>query len=198
MKKLLVSALLVSAAVSVSACSDGNVKDKLGLRRSIPDEFRVVANPPLSVPPEFTVRPPAEAKAYAVQNRAEETGKRVLFEKAAMEGTMPAEDDPSFSKNENAFLNQLGANTADPNIKNQLRRDEALEAEEKKDGFFGKVASLGSSDDANDEPVVNALEEKKRIGENVKEGKSVTDGETPVIEKKSAEKTGLLNRIFGW
>lgn len=44
------------AAVAISACS--GIKEDLGLAKRAPDEFTVVKRPPLSMPPDFALRPP--------------------------------------------------------------------------------------------------------------------------------------------
>ena len=47
--------------IALAACDSNTVKDTLGLERTAPDEYRVVSRPPLSVPPDFTMRPPTTA-----------------------------------------------------------------------------------------------------------------------------------------
>jgi len=46
----------ITAAVALSGCS--NVSRALGAERSTPDEFRTVTIAPLTVPPEYNLRPP--------------------------------------------------------------------------------------------------------------------------------------------
>ena len=48
--------VLAVTAVALSAC--GSVREDLGLGRSPPDEFAVIDRPPLSMPPDFSLRPP--------------------------------------------------------------------------------------------------------------------------------------------
>ena len=51
-----ISCLLFGAVLSLSAC--GGTKEKLGLTKKAPDEFAVVRRAPLSMPPDYTLRPP--------------------------------------------------------------------------------------------------------------------------------------------
>src|SRR5689334_7871027 len=44
------------AALALGGC--GGVRQTLGLVRNSPDEFAVVAKPPLTLPPDFGLRPP--------------------------------------------------------------------------------------------------------------------------------------------
>ena len=48
-------------ALFVSGCSQ--MREELGLNRNSPDEFTVVKRAPLTLPPEYNLRPPGE---YAV------------------------------------------------------------------------------------------------------------------------------------
>src|ERR1700743_853263 len=47
---------LLLVLLALAACSD--IKEDLGMGRSPPDEFAVVDRPPLSMPPDFGLRPP--------------------------------------------------------------------------------------------------------------------------------------------
>ena len=53
---LTVSAIAVSA-VALTAC--GGLRQSIGLTKVVPDEFLTVASAPLTVPPEYGLRPPA-------------------------------------------------------------------------------------------------------------------------------------------
>ena len=48
---------LVAAGAMLANCS-GGVQENLGLKKKAPDEFAVVRNAPLSLPPNFSLRPP--------------------------------------------------------------------------------------------------------------------------------------------
>ncbi len=49
---------LLIAAMGSLAAACGSLKDDLGLVKKAPDEFAVVRNAPLSLPPDFSLRPP--------------------------------------------------------------------------------------------------------------------------------------------
>ncbi len=57
MTKLLLFILAGAALAMTSACS--GLSKAAGISPSTPDEFRVVTKPPLIVPPEFSLKPPA-------------------------------------------------------------------------------------------------------------------------------------------
>ncbi len=59
--RLLIIGLMLAAA-GLSACSNVT-KEKLGLNKKAPDEFMVTTRPPLSLPPEYDLRPVTEPTA---------------------------------------------------------------------------------------------------------------------------------------
>lgn len=59
MRKLTILALGLGLIVTLSACGTAT-KEKLGLSRKAPNEFMVEPRPPLSVPPEYNLRPVTE------------------------------------------------------------------------------------------------------------------------------------------
>src|SRR3546814_8005136 len=58
MERNMTGRLLIVAglALAVSAC--GGFRDSLGLTKQSPDEFRVVSRAPLTLPPDYNLRPP--------------------------------------------------------------------------------------------------------------------------------------------
>ena len=63
---MIASALIVAAGL-VSGCAE--VRDAAGLAKKSPDEFQVMARPPLSLPPNFTLTPPTSAGAATSAKR---------------------------------------------------------------------------------------------------------------------------------
>lgn len=59
MKKLIVWGLFGILCCGISACSTGT-KEKLGMTKKAPNEFMVMPRAPLSLPPEYDLRPVAE------------------------------------------------------------------------------------------------------------------------------------------
>ena len=57
--------VLAFAALSLLVACSGSVQQKLGLERRVPDEFQVVRRAPLTLPPDFTLRPPTPGQPAA-------------------------------------------------------------------------------------------------------------------------------------
>lgn len=56
MKKILFLVTVLMSVSALSACSNAT-KQKLGLAKQAPDEFMVMSRAPLSLPPEYDLRP---------------------------------------------------------------------------------------------------------------------------------------------
>lgn len=202
------SIVLVIFAIALAACSSSEVKKNLGLSKKAPDEFRVVPRPPLSVPPEFTLRPPSKDGDPASQfgtSPNEEAKSLILgdtpgdktLEEKSVEGTAetavpPVTSGELESPAESSFLHQAGAGAADPEIRDALRADQAQKKDEEEEDSWW--AGWWPGKDKKKETVVDPEGEADRIRTNKDEGKPITEGETPVEEKKSQP---LLDKLLG-
>ena len=116
----------------LTGCGSGaDLKETLGLNREGPDEYRVVPRPPLSVPPEFNLRPPGQESSYVsgkpAQDRAhdEVMGVTGASTPAAVadtavtpvtSGNLPTGPDAQ-------FLANAGGNKIDPQIRQKILDD---------------------------------------------------------------------------
>jgi len=172
--------------LALTGCQAGTVKDTLGLSRSAPDEFRVVSRPPLSVPPDFTLRPPSASDVSPNQPTASEQAKSQLRGASAK----PAAKKAASSSAESQFLKRAGAANADAGVRDKLVEEKIAVQDEEGGSWWD---SLGSEPEKK-EPMVNAKEESKRIQKNEAEGKPVTEGKTPEIKPRDR---GILGDILG-
>lgn len=191
--------ILITSLSFITSCS-GSVRDTLGMRRAAPNEFRVVSNPPLSVPPEFSIRPPVPEDTYkeVIKSKAEDA-RTVFFENASAD--LKTKSDKQ-TAGEQAFGGLFNASEANPEIKSLLHKEfiAAAKKEEEKSfleqNILSKIPSFSGKKEKNTESVVDAKSEKDRIVETKKIGEKVTGDETPSVESKNEER-GILNRILG-
>jgi len=94
------SAFLLFALTSLSACS--SVRDLVGLDRTGPDEYAVSVADPLTIPPDFTLRPPQPGAPRPQEVRAEDKAKQALLGTAA---NAPADAVPASSAEEAVLAN---------------------------------------------------------------------------------------------
>jgi hypothetical protein len=68
--------LCLACALLVSGCSD--LKKSIGLERTSPDEFAVESRAPLTIPPDFDLRPPQPGAVRPQEVPASERARKVI------------------------------------------------------------------------------------------------------------------------
>ena len=167
----------------VSACASGEVRETLGLNRRAPDEFRVVARPPLTVPREFYLRPPTPGESpaeTAVQAQARDTVLRA--------NTLGA--DSARSEGDAVFLSKLGAERIDPDIRAKLFEDERARITAPKENQTLIESWLGDEEGG---VTIDAKAEAERIRTNKDEGRPLNEGEVKTVDPKSQS---VLDRLL--
>lgn len=194
----------LAALLAATACTGSTVKDTLGLNRSSPDEFRVVSRPPLSVPPDFALRPPGTPGESRLMPPASAQAKSLITGEPVQPVIIPlpssdqaktvAPASVAPSSPESQFLKRAGADQANNNIRAELEADKATASiiEPQEDKAWWDVFS---SDAPKKDPMVDAKKEAERIKDDKASGKSVTEGETPEVKPKD---TGVLGQILGY
>lgn len=186
----------------LAACEDGAVRNTLGLDRAAPDEFTVVSRPPLSVPPEFTLRPPRPGEeprglATDAQARSLIIGKPVtgsadvnaLDAPTVESAVTPVLRNDALSTGANSLLKRAGADAADEGIRSKLGED----ARRPVDTSNAKTLLDQLSGAEKNEPTVDAKKEAERLRDNKDAGKPLNEGE---VAEEQPVKRSLLDRIF--
>lgn len=106
---LLILAAGAALAASAACTSSGNSGG------ATPNEFRVVTKAPLSVPPEYSLRPPPAGTTIPAEVEGARTGSPTAF------GTVLGQD---ASAAERALVAAAGANAANPAIRTQVDYEE--------------------------------------------------------------------------
>ena len=120
--------ILIGAASLLALSGCASASNALGLRKDAPNEFNILTNPPLVVPPEYGLRPPAANEAGRDNNYSQEAARKALI------GDMdPAEP----TRAEIVFLTRAGAGRADQEIR--LKIDGQNSVERKTHSFADRV-----------------------------------------------------------
>jgi hypothetical protein len=175
------SAGLLASLMLATGCS--GLSEAIGLsRRTPPDEFQVVTNAPLSLPPDFGLRPPAPGEPGPAEVIAQAQARAAVTGGAAPvpTGTTPGE---------NALLANAGAVGVDPSIRRTVDAESNLEDESASTWLADLL--LFWRDTPPPGQIVDAAAEARRIRENQAAGRPITAGETPVIRR-----TGQPIRLF--
>lgn len=176
----------VICAATLSACD--SARDALGITKKSPDEFAVVTRAPLSVPPDYGLRPPQPGAPRPQEAETKDSARQLLVGGGRQVALAPA--DPSISQGESALLAKAGAMNVDPSIRRTIDRESSILAAENESFvdsliFWQKPPPPGT--------VVDSDEESRRLRENAALGKAPTEGRTPRIERKPR---GWLEGLF--
>ncbi len=178
--------LRISGAVAVilalSACE--GLQEQFGFTKQSPDEFRVVSQAPLSLPPDFTLRPPRPGAVRPQEGTVTQQARSAIFrleQPKAAPMLDPVQNDGR-TQGERALLKAAGADGIDPEIRRMVdletdrintENQEFIEALV----FWREWRATGV--------VVDAAAEVRRLRENAALGKAVTEGETPTIQRRT-------------
>lgn len=169
------------ASLLLAGCSD--TKKMLGFQKVAPDEFNVVARAPLSLPPEYQLRPPEPGAARPQEAEIRDQAKTLVTGKSGMGAK-------GRSSGEVALLTQAGADQSDPNIRGMVNRELAALAEADRSVVDRLVFWRKQETPAK---LLDADKEQQRLRENQALGQPVTEGESPIIKRR---KKGLLEGLF--
>ena len=158
----------------------------IGLGKTAPDEFFVVSRAPLSLPPDYALRPPSEAAARAQETSPRKQAEQVLLAISSTTQAKTVSSTEGLSAGEVALLTQSNALAADSNIRKIVNRESAVLAKEDR-AFVEKLIFWRSKPKPG--VILDPTLEAKRLQENAALGRAVTEGETPLIKRK---KTGLF------
>ncbi|UUX51897.1 DUF3035 domain-containing protein [Nisaea acidiphila] len=186
---------LCVGALGLQACSD--ISSALGNKKQSPDEFAVVARPPLSLPPNFALRPPTPGEPRPQERDVTKSAERLVLGAGAQStvsgraGSVPSSA-PSTpvsreTPGESKMRQLLRTAEAEPGIRNTVNQ-------ETKNFVYDEQYLIDNllfwKEEAPKGVVVDAKAEQKRLQENAALGNAPTTGETPTIERK---RKGLFN-----
>jgi Protein of unknown function (DUF3035) len=175
-KRLATAVLLAGVGLTAGGCED--IRKVFGFDKSPPDEFRTVSRAPLSIPPEFSLRPPQPGAARPQEPEQMDRARQALTGRPR--GTAVQ------SRGAGALLDRAGASQAQPGVREAVNREAGEAAAD--DTLLDRLLSRspGSS-------IVDPSGESQRIREAQSQGRPPIDGETPVIRPR---RRGVLDWIF--
>ncbi|MBL8835567.1 MAG: DUF3035 domain-containing protein [Alphaproteobacteria bacterium] len=173
---------LAGTALALSGCQD--VRNALGFDKSPPDEFRIVSRAPLSLPPDYSLRPPQPGAPRPQEQTQYERARQAVIGGASPAGGGAAGGSPGQA----AFLARSGADRADPAIRDTVNREagQAAETDETllERLIFGRQPA---------EPLVDPTRESQRLREAQATGRAPNESETPTIQRR---RRSLLEGLF--
>ena len=167
MKKILI--LLLLSSVLVVSCS--KVRESAGVNRKNIDEFTVIENPPLVIPPDFNLLPPDQLEEKNLDKAESDLAKEILF---GLEGETN-NDNSELSTMEN-ILSESNADETDDSIRNEI--DEQ---------FASEKGSISKSWDDEME-ILDSISESERIRKKLLNNDTESNEEAPKIKVKKTKK----------
>lgn len=165
MKYLYIYSIIV--CIILSGCS--KVRESAGVTRKTIDEFQVIENPPLVIPPDFNLVAPEQLREKNIDNLEKNLAKEILF---------GLESDEINNQFNNTTMGQILSEVNDS--------ENSLTIREEIDSEFAKETNTDGIFDykwENEVEVLDAIKESERIRNNNFKSESEIDNEVPIQTK---------------
>ena len=113
--------LLACTSLMLGGCD--SLSRAMGKTRVIPDEFQVVSNTPLAIPPNYTLRPPRIGGGNDRQQSPTEQARETVFRAGDNQQASLPQSSTTRSAGEDDILRQTGADNAPSDIRKQVDAD---------------------------------------------------------------------------
>ena len=167
MKNILFIVLFFS--LFIVSCS--KVRESAGVNRKSIDEFAVIENPPLIIPPDFNLMPPDQLEEKSLDNEESELAKEILF---------GLEDDAETNNLELSTMENILSQSNAFEIDNSIR-DEIDEQ------FASEKNSISKSWDDEIE-ILDSITESERLRNQLLNNEIESNEEIPKIKVKNKSK----------
>jgi hypothetical protein len=170
----------------LAGCSGDELTRNFGLTRDAPDEFEVTTRAPLSMPPNYDLRPPRPGAPRPQEQASSIGAEAALVPQAAL-----ATDNGPTSPGQQALVGQAGP-AAPADIRRKIEREAALDQPDRsltdRLMFWKPTPPAGVA--------VDPAKEAARLRENAALGQSPQTADTPIIQRNQRSSGGLLDSIF--
>jgi hypothetical protein len=177
--------LLAGSLVLLSGCGGDSLTRTFGFTRDAPDEYTVTTRAPLSMPPDFSLRPPRPGATRPQEQSERQQAEETLVPQLAL-GAPKGQNSPG----QEALIRQAGP-AAPADIRRKVDQDANIASGD--DSFIDKVLYWRKSDTQHAQ--VDPQKESQRLRQAAALGEPPTTGDTPIIEQK---KSGWFTNLFSW
>ena len=170
---------LILTSLILNSCSQ--VRKSAGVNRKSIDEFQVVENPPLVIPPDFNILPPDQLEEKRIDEIEKELAQEILF----------GLDEEELKTNKqlstmNKILTETNASEVNSNIREEIDEEYAKEIN------TGKIFKKNWGDEVE---VLDAVKESECIRNKNFEGESIADCKSET-KLETIEKTKKKKKRF--
>ena len=142
-RSVAIVSLVAVSTLALGAC--GSIRQGVGLARVVPDEFVTVSTAPLSVPPEYGLRPPSPGEPRPQELAPESAARQILLGQRQAITRTPGEQ---------ALGNAAGADRADP-LARYVVDDEFGDIAHQEQSFADRVLFWRRDDASTQAPTVS-------------------------------------------
>ncbi len=180
--------VLLAGGLLLGGCSD-NMSRTFGLTRDAPDEFSVTTRAPLSLPPDFSIRPPRPGAPRPQEQSDREQAELTLAPQTAIDNVAA----PGVTPGQEALLQEAGP-AAPADIRRKIDQDQQLDRPQQ--SFTDKLMFWQTPPPPGTQ--IDAQKETQRLRENAALGKDPTVGTTPIIQepKKGFLQDTPITKLF--
>lgn len=174
----LIYIILIISSIILNSCS--TVRESAGVNRKNIDEFVVIENPPLIIPPDFNLISPDKLEEKKIDNSENELAQEILF---------GLEQENKVNKKQLSTMNQILSNAKALDSNSSIR--EEIDENFAREIDTDKIFQINLE---NEIEVLDAIKESERIRNNTFEDLPITEGELPI--KKQVIKTKKKKRFI--
>ena len=163
--------IIICLSLSIFLVSCSQIRESAGVNRKNIDEFNVIENPPLVIPPDYNLLPPEQLAEKNIDNVESDLAKEILF------GLNNDSDDDNLvvSTMEN-ILNQTKADQVSQSIRQEINEQ------------FSSEKKLNSIDWKNDSEILDSIAESEKL-RNANLGiESKTSKKAPALKEKKKKR----------
>lgn len=197
-KFLILISFTVAGSLLVSGCTSKR-SNVFGEEKSAPDEFTVYSRAPLSMPPDFGLRPPKPGATRPQTIVSRNQARDALLSR----GSTPALNEPqgdNFQSDANqtpgitTLLNNTGATQAIPNIR-ELVNSETSSLSNGADGSIAEsILFWRKNDKGLKGAIIDPATEQRRMRRTISEGAVIEEGTAPTIRRPNDGSSNARNK----
>ena len=167
------NSILILLFCSFLMLSCSTIRDSAGVNRKSIDEYNVIENPPLVIPPDFNLLPPDQLAMKNIEDADKELAKEILF--GLDESNSNSNSSTSTMEN---ILKNVNTNTLNNNIRSEIDEEFANE----------KSTSNYQKEWQNKSDILDSIEESKRLRSQLLDSDSNKIDNETIKENKTKSK----------
>jgi len=171
-KTITLLALVAAASAATTGC--GTISRAAGATKVSPDEFRIVTQAPLTLPPDYSLRPPRPGQPRPQESSTGDDARATLFGQDVA---------AQASQGERQLVTDAGATATDPNIRDTLDF-ESQGVVHRNQSFVDRLLSFGGGA-APANATVDANAEQARIAEEEANRRATGGGQVTIEGRQS-------------